>query len=1226
MRSFTLTLQQALQLQLQNQGFTLGDEIWIKVNNNIIYTGTVTADGFELWKCKQKRDSQGNPIEDPKGGSVWIKDKHYPDGYKHLRQRSEQGDEIFFIPNHPIGGIGAGHCSRFNKIFAECDDRPITLQWDLLQETAEKLHIVPSTVVYSGGKSLHIYYKLSVDISREQWQMLQRKLIIIFKSDKAIQNPNREMRLAGFARTKKGREQTLDKVTSATYSFDELNTALDKSGKFPYGLSDTRWSDWRTHGDEVLALPEDELPTNIQRAKQYAKQSQKRQVTGFLGSSNLVDLVKETSERLGEDAFNWPGHNWKTRGNKSRGCCPWHDSQSKTSGWVAPMKNSTGWGYACPTCTDNKQIDAFTYWLGLRKGSLGYFPSGKEWVELAKEFLADHGVIAPELEQKQFNNYGEPDPELYNEYVQREQEQEKVDNYLALLSFKESFKQIASKVVKPIEKIFKGFGEQPKTTAKLPIKATEKTVLYYPGIFKHPEQIKGKTLIIPAEQDKALLAIWDAIYSGYRDILWQDDPGVGKSYLAGLLQTDNIIIKQLIYLAADHANPTTETIESNFHPVTRRHNGLHIDDSRKTSLGNPYQVRPQKGQSIDIPGNCPQNDLFNKLESKNIHVEGTNKICENCILFQTYSCTFKQDRSHDLKQPRIRTHPDTLPLPTNYDYSDKGLIWDEAGSLFKSHKSITITKNDIDKAIALIYQHNPEILEVLQPLFDRLYKLVNGDFDKEYKHGLYGFSDSTLREILPKHTPINLLGLILKVGEATQPELSFLEDINGLDRKDTRGDKTAKYASKVLRRESYKDIAQELDNLGIDWLFDFLPAWGVYNCGVLSYQWGRLTITKRDVQHLQLANNARFNLYLDATVSRKTLALKRGIDPEQILVIRRAKPDYSNLTVKHITGLGNINGDRSPEKQQRVAAVKQKIDKDNPDNASIEWKQHATENDGYHFRDGRGQNRFEDKTTLAIYGVPIQNVGSLANEFQLLTGIDPQLNQEFYHPEFVEYLQEHTQGEIIQEVARLRSHRKPDQHHTVYFCGDFKQGGLEFLQEYFPGCKVEQIEASKFTPDAGGKTERLRYSIVQAAKQIWETGEKLTQKAIASLAGVTQGRISQVAADFGGWPALKKILISLLDSLYRKTNNFSGPLTENQQFYVEQFLPLLAGEKSIDPTDVATTLDDIGDEAEVKLVLSRVPFETKLLLIIKILAHIPDEFKEFIEPLIPKETFFQETS
>lgn len=833
-----------------------------------------------------------------------------------------------------------------------------------------------------------------------------------------------------------------------------------------------------------------------------------------------------------------------------------------------------------------------------------------------------YGFRFPTIEKK--DNYGEPDPELYNKYVQREQEQERVDNYLTLLSFQESFKQIARKVVKPIQKIFKGFGEAPKPSVKQQNKTKEKTVLYYPGIFKHPEQIKGKTLIIPSNKDKALLAIWDAIYSGYRDILWQDNPGMGKSYLAGLLEPDGTIIKQLIYLATDHANPTTETIETNFHPVTRRHNGLHIDNTRKTSLGNSYQVRPQKGQSIDIPGNCPQNNLFNKLESKNIHVEGTNKICENCILFQTYSCTFKQDRSHDLKQTRIRTHPDTLPLPTNYDYSDKGLIWDEVGSLFKSHKSITITKNDIDKAIALIYQNQPEILEVLQPLFDRLYKLVNGDFDQEYKHGLYGFSDSTLREILPKYTPINLLGLILKVGAATLPNLNFLEDINGLDRKDTRGDKTAKYASKVLRRESYKDIAQELDNLGIDWLFDFLQAWGVDNCGVLSYQWGKLTITKRDVQHLQLANNARFNLYLDATVSRKILARKRGIDPEQILVIRRAKPDYSNLTVKHITGLGNINSDRSPEKQKRVAAIKEKIGQENPDHASIEWKQYATEHDGYHYRDGRGQNRFEDKTTLAIYGVPIQNVGSLANEFQLLTGIDPQLNQETWHPEFVEYLQEHTQGEIIQEVDRPRSHRKPEQQHTVYFCGDFKQGGLDFLEDYFPGCKVEEVEAFKFTPEAGSKTERLRYEVVQAAKRIYESGEKITQQAIAKIAGVTQGRISQLATDYGGWSVLKKILIFLLDSLYSKINNFSGTLNEDQQFYVDEFLPLLAQEADLDPSDVAVVLDDIGDEAEVKLVLSKVPFEIKLLLIIKLFTYLPDEFVEIITPLIPKELLFED--
>ena len=825
-----------------------------------------------------------------------------------------------------------------------------------------------------------------------------------------------------------------------------------------------------------------------------------------------------------------------------------------------------------------------------------------------------YGFKFPAVEKKS-NNYGEPELELYKEYVEREKEQEKVDDYL-------SFKQLVGRIVKPIKKLFQGFGspKQPvEDTTKKPIKQPEQTVNYYPGIFKTPELIKGKTLILPTEESEITAAIYEAIYTGNKDILWLDDPGVGKSYLAGLLEPDGTIIKQLIYLAADHANPTTKTIEANFHPVTRRHNGLHIDDSRQTSLGNPYQLRPQKGQSIDIPGNCPRNDLFSKIESKNINVEGTDKICENCILFQTHNCTFKEDRSNDLKQVRIRTHPDSTPIPSKYDYSKVGLIWDETNTLFKTNKSITFPKDDIDKTVSLLYQKDRSLLEELTPLFDILYQLVKGDFNKEYKHGLYGFSDSTLREILPKYTPINLLGLIMKVGEATQQDLSFLEDVDGLDRKDTRGDNAAKYASKILRRESYKDIARELDNLGIEWLFDFLQAWGIDNCGVLSYQWGKLTITKRDVKHLRLADNAKFNLYLDVTISRETLALKRGIDPEQILVMRRAKPDYSNLTVKHITGLGNINGDRSPEKQKRLVAVKQEIAEQYPDHAAIEWKQHATDNEGYHFRDGRGQNRFETKTTLAIYGVPVQNLGSLANEFQLLTGIDPQINQEYYHPKFVEYLQEHTQGEIIQEVARLRSHRKPEQQHTVYFCGDFKQGSLDFIQEYFTGCTLEKIEALNLTPDAGSKSERLRYAILQSVKEVHATGRKITQKAIASIVGITQGRLSQVASeDFGGWSKLKKILVFLLDSLYSKTNNFSGPLSEDQQWIADIYLPLLA-EDPVSPEDLATTLDAVGDEQEIKLVLSRVPFHTKLLLIIKLLTHVPDEFVSLITPLIPKE-------
>jgi transcriptional regulator with XRE-family HTH domain len=111
----------------------------------------------------------------------------------------------------------------------------------------------------------------------------------------------------------------------------------------------------------------------------------------------------------------------------------------------------------------------------------------------------------------------------------------------------------------------------------------------------------------------------------------------------------------------------------------------------------------------------------------------------------------------------------------------------------------------------------------------------------------------------------------------------------------------------------------------------------------------------------------------------------------------------------------------------------------------------------------------------------------------------------------------------------------------------------------FLGVPVEQVEAFLIAPEAGTALQITRWKIQEAFKQLTRSGEKITQQKLALEADITQGRLSQIASEFGGWEVLRKILAALLDSFNSVTNNFSG-LSEEERWLAQTYLPLVVDE------------------------------------------------------------------
>ncbi len=175
--------------------------------------------------------------------------------------------------------------------------------------------------------------------------------------------------------------------------------------------------------------------------------------------------------------------------------------------------------------------------------------------------------------------------------------------------------------------------------------------------------------------------------------------------------------------------------------------------------------------------------------------------------------------------------------------------------------------------------------------------------------------------------------------------------------------------------------------------------------------------------------------------------------------------------------------------------------------------------------------------------------------------------------------------------------------------------------EHYPGATSIRKSAFEITPTAGTPTEQSHYHVQNALLDfIHRTGttiDCLTQTVVATAAGLSQGRISQIAAQFGGWKLYKQLLVLLYKSLYRPTNisvDEAPPLDEEQLFVANTYLPLLGSEE---PFDSLPTLLQVAQTYGVKAfgqILSRTSSTTMAQLFILLVlglgpkpgSHPPD--------------------
>ncbi|MEA5606377.1 DNA primase, partial [Nostoc sp. UHCC 0252] len=391
--------------------------------------------------------------------------------------------------------------------------------------------------------------------------------------------------------------------------------------------------------------------------------------------------------------------------------------------------------------------------------------------------------------------------------------------------------------IAPFSSIFKGF-KAPPTPKPLPEIDTPSpnVIIYKPGNIPYITEVTGN-ISISCQPEEHITAWVEAVSKGWKQILDNSHPGLGKSYNAGQLTAALFDVDKLIYQDANHRNPSTLPIETNFVDLPVRHNGFKLDPTRKTPTGEDFKLWTKAGETADTDSNCHRTYLFNAFRNKNFssldfEESGISPICGGCSLKN--QCRFAsgdgfgfrfQKRTAIQQFSELRAHPDSTPV-TLTNAADQtftvGRLWEEAGTLIKPVRNVDVNLGDFETTIGKLLLLEPNLLSQLQPALKVLHQLLTQQLKPTDR---YGFDDASIRALLPPFPT----GLDIEaIQQTVEPDLTFLEDLDSIDitqDKQLKKSSAARYAAKKVVKDSARTAGREFLDLPNYWLPDFLEAW-----------------------------------------------------------------------------------------------------------------------------------------------------------------------------------------------------------------------------------------------------------------------------------------------------------------------------------------------------------------------------------------------------------------
>jgi hypothetical protein len=611
-------------------------------------------------------------------------------------------------------------------------------------------------------------------------------------------------------------------------------------------------------------------------------------------------------------------------------------------------------------------------------------------------------------------------------------------------------------------------------------------------------------------------------------ILDTSPTGSGKSYDAGKATPEMMGVTDLFYITSDPRNVSTPTLKD--WPILEgRHAGL-----SRNPLG---EVRTRKRkdsldryQEKDLRANCARPFTHAALANQNIsHGIESSTICKGCQFLELCRSgkgdyDYLQKRAIALQSKRLIAHPASLPNPKSYDpengfdYGNTTLIFEESELSCNTTKIVKVGEKDITASIAALAKKDNDLFLSLRSLLDAVEKLLS-----EKQSNRYGFDGKTLREKLLGLIPSNLD--LNRLKEALTPDLSFLDPISEM------GESIADMPASVRKAFAEKDsnLAEKAENQALkQWLPELINA--LQGKGYLSLNHGVLSVSFLDSRLQAIINEAAKVIFLSATESIENLEARTGL---KIDLITTGGGIPENIRFIQVSDLGRNGISRGNQQKRMVKAILDYYRQDDPDNTAFIRFQSHCKDDGdetslRHFVNSQGTNAIDGVTRLIIDGLPCHNLESLRHDYAVSTGDDP------FGEGFNRYVHHKILSIIKQETGRPRANRYPDRRFEIVLLTDYDFSGL------IPPNQLRQCKAHEITPLAESVSERTKRLIGEAANQLRETGEKITERAISTLTGMARTTINR-CREF-----LDEILATIaIDTPYSKCGQAEN-LTESE--------------------------------------------------------------------------------
>jgi hypothetical protein len=622
---------------------------------------------------------------------------------------------------------------------------------------------------------------------------------------------------------------------------------------------------------------------------------------------------------------------------------------------------------------------------------------------------------------------------------------------------------------------------------------------------------------------------------GYKAALDSGETGRGKSHVAGELgqrvANGGTEFDRLIYFSSGYRNPTTESIEAAAEMPTR-HNGLVTDYLRRTASAQPFRTRPKlingQTQTPDIPGNCPKSDVFAAAAGRDVKLFGGKEspICQGCPLFG--GCEFLRDRARTLNSEAfIRADLSQFATLKPTDVA----IVDEASIEIQATKAIEVSLSEIAAelqaiSVAMVSRDDINAIEahhaqiISKAIFDALAALLTA---KQAEHGL---SHIELIEALP--TLNHLRALLPSRGQGW---VAFRDIDEAMIRRAKRTiDRILKPNLEIFGQNESPEVqlsrVQALHQGAIGKVLSAIIGNRSTDLGTRN---GKLVITRRNQRPGRTIASAGFSILMDATANKRDLARKLGINAGDIVEVRAARSNYSNLTIQIIQGVGSCGRKRRDESTfdagKRITYL---LDHLSPE-ATIDYMGKA---DRYWFRDNRGSNEFKSMSHIAAVGLPTPNLGAAAAEWHALTGhaVAP-TDRTGGYGSFIRRL---IAAEILQLIGRPRSQWRPDEQITVTLIGDGFVAYQRQIAEQFPGASIKVVDAIDVCPIAATKGEQTAHAIVNNIVNFAREGKAISRQSIAAETG--HSNPSKAIADRFGLTLteMKQAVTFVLESLNTK--------------------------------------------------------------------------------------------